>query len=106
MAIHGAKESFGEYKLLIDGKTFPAAVVTLEYSTLALITKQNFHSLMVSHPLIIQNVMAMMCARLRELWSKVILINNNGASEKVRGLLMQLAKEHGSELTAAPSFLT
>ena len=98
LAIHGEGESFGEIAL-IDNQTSTADVITIEHSKLAIINKTLFHSMLTSHPLIMSNMVNMLCGKLREAWaSNAILAGGHRfASEKVREILSQLSQKHGTQ---------
>lgn len=94
LAIHKTGDSFGELSL-IDCKTSPATVLALEETTVAMISKQNFHCILYSQNKVLDNVLQMLCQKLRESWGKIQIINSKSADQRVAMLFQQLAGEHG-----------
>jgi CRP/FNR family cyclic AMP-dependent transcriptional regulator len=94
LSMHGAGEFFGELSM-IDGKTTPATVVAVEDSLVAIISRTHFHSLLYSHRQVLENLLHILCARLRESWQKIEMLNFNDASMRVKMLLNILAETYG-----------
>lgn len=92
--MHGTGDFFGELSL-IDGKTAPAAVLATRDSVVALIAKDDFFSLMYSQNKLLRNLLGILCARLRESWKKIEMMNLHNASNRVKMLLLLLAKSIG-----------
>jgi len=93
-AMHGTGDFFGELSM-IDGKTQPAAVQATRQSVAALISKDDFMSLVFSQNKLLRNLLAILCARLRESWKKIEMLNQHNASDRVKMLLLMLAKNIG-----------
>ena len=94
LAIHKARDSFGELSM-IDCKTSPATVVALEDTTVAMISNQNFHLIVYSQNKILDNVLRMLCHKLRESWDKIQMVNSKNAHQRVSMLFEQLSADHG-----------
>ncbi len=94
LAIHKTGDSFGELSL-IDSMTSPATVMAMESTTVAIISKSNFYSILYSQKKVLDNVLRMLCLRLRESWSRIQMINHRNASSRVAMLLDRLSNEHG-----------
>ncbi len=94
LSMHGSGEFFGELSL-IDGKTAPANVVAIEDSTAAIISKRHFHSLLYTQKKVLENLLMILCQRLREAWLKIEMLNFNDASQRLKMLLNILAETYG-----------
>ncbi len=94
LAIHQAQEFFGEISL-IDGKTSSAAVVAMEESLVAIISKLNFYSLLYSQRKVLENLLRILCFRLRESWKRIHILNFKDAPQRMKMLLKILAGENG-----------
>ena len=62
---------------------------------MALIAKEDFFSLMYSQNKLLRNLLGILCARLREAWKKIEMMNLHNASNRVKMLLLLLAKSIG-----------
>ncbi|MDA8432046.1 MAG: Crp/Fnr family transcriptional regulator [Nitrospiraceae bacterium] len=96
LAIHQAQEFFGEISL-IDGKTSTAAVVATEESLVAIISKDNFYSLLYSQRKVLENLLRILCSRLRESWNRIHILNFRDAPQRIRMLLKILVSENGEK---------
>jgi len=96
LSMHGSGEFFGELSL-IDGKTSPAGVVAVENSTVAIISKYHFHSLLYTQKKVLENLLQILCSRLREAWQKIEMMNFNDASQRLKMLLNMLAETYGDK---------
>jgi len=96
LSVHGAGEFFGEMSL-IDGKTDPATVAAMEPSIIAVISRNDFYSLLHSQKKILENLLALLCSRLRESWKKIQMLNFNDASQRIKMLLLMLSEDHGEK---------
>ncbi len=94
LSMHGKGEFFGELSL-IDGKTTPASVVAVEDSMVAIISKDHFHSLLFTQRKVLENLLRILCSRLRESWQKIEMLNFNDASQRLKMLLNILAETYG-----------
>lgn len=96
LSIHGAGEFFGEMSL-IDGKTVPATVSAVENSIVAIISKQDFYSLLYSQKKVLENLLHILCSRLRDSWKKIQMLNFNDAAQRIKMLFLILAENHGQK---------
>lgn len=97
LATHGQGDSFGELSLL-DGKTEPATVASIENCTLAIISKSSFHELLASNARLSSALLRIFCARLRESWRIIEMLNMKNAAQRVRLMLLILAEKEGERL--------
>jgi CRP/FNR family transcriptional regulator, cyclic AMP receptor protein len=104
LAMHGSGEFFGELSL-IDGKTTPATVFALANSHVAIISRGHFYSLLYTQHKVMENLLRILCARLRAAWDKIQMLTFHNAADRVKLLLRMLADSHGEE-TARGTVLT
>ena len=96
LAIHKTHEFFGEVSL-IDGKTSPATVQASEDSFIAIISKKDFHSLLLAQGKVLDALLQILCRRLRDSWRRIYLLNFKHASDRVKTLFFSLSFENGSK---------
>ncbi|MEW6214503.1 MAG: Crp/Fnr family transcriptional regulator [Nitrospirota bacterium] len=96
LAMHQAGDFFGEITL-IDGKTVPATVIATEDSTAAIIYKKNFYSLLFIYKKVLENLLQILCSRLRESWDRIQLLNFKNASQRIKMLFMMLSDNYGQK---------
>jgi CRP/FNR family transcriptional regulator len=96
LSMHQSGEFFGEMAL-IDGKTSPATVIATENSTIAIISKKDFYSSITVHRKLLNNLLLILCSRLRESWEKIQLLNLKNASQRIKILLLMLSDKYGSK---------
>jgi CRP/FNR family transcriptional regulator len=96
LSMHGAGEFFGEVAL-IDGRTAPAAVQAVENSNVATISKDHFYSLLYTQRKVLENLLRILCSRLREAWQKIEMLTFNDAAQRLKMLLTILAETHGEK---------
>lgn len=96
LAIHQADEFFGEISL-IDGKTSSATVVAIEDSLIAIISKKNFYSLILSQSKVLEKLLEILCLRLRESWKRIHILNFRDAQQRIRMLFMILSNDAGEK---------
>lgn len=95
LAVHKANDFFGEVSL-IDGKTSPATVQTLEDSLIAFIAKKDFYSLLITQNKILEKMLHIFCSRLRESWERIYILNAKNASDRVKLLFLALSHKNGN----------
>jgi CRP/FNR family transcriptional regulator len=95
-AIHQAGSFFGEITL-IDGKTMPASVIATEDSVVAIISKEDFYSILFLQTKVLKNLLEILCTRLRNSWETIQLLNFNNASQRVKMLFLMLSEEYGEK---------
>ncbi len=96
MAMHKSGSFFGEMSL-IDGKTTPASVIATEDSLIALISKNDFLSIVFNQNTVTKNMMEILCGRLRKSWDTIQLLNFNNASQRTKMLFLTLVDEYGEK---------
>jgi CRP/FNR family transcriptional regulator len=88
LAIHKQGDYFGEMALL-DGKTAPASVVSMEDADVGLISKEVFEKHLLSKEKVVKQLNSMLCSRLRESWLKIKVL-----SFAERGKIIPLRMTH------------
>ena len=96
LAIHKAGSFFGELSL-IDGKTAPASVIATEDALIAILTKNDFLSIVFLHKKVTDNLLKILCTRLRRCWDTIQLLNFNNASHRTKILLLMLIEDYGEK---------
>jgi CRP/FNR family transcriptional regulator len=96
LSVHGRGDFFGELSL-IDGKTDPATVAATEHSLIAVLSRNDFYFLLHSQKKILENLLELMCTRLRESWKKIQMLNFNDASQRIKMLMLMLAENYGEK---------
>lgn len=98
LAMHQSGEFFGEMSL-IDGKTSPATVIATEDSTVAVISKEDFYSLVKTQKKVLDNLLLILCSRYRESWEKIQMLNLKNASQRIKILFLMLSDKYGEKTT-------
>jgi CRP/FNR family transcriptional regulator len=96
LSMHGSGEFFGELSL-IDGKTAPANVLAVENSLVAIISKSHFYTLLYTQQKVLENLLKILCSRLRESWNMIQMLNFNDAAQRIKMLFLMLAENHGEK---------
>jgi CRP/FNR family transcriptional regulator len=94
LAIHQAGDFFGEMALL-DGKTLPASVVSMEDSTVGLLSRHDFNRHLLQNSNSQTAIILMLCARLREAWLRLKVLSYADAEQRVRAVLRMLCLHDG-----------
>lgn len=94
LAIHKKGEYFGEMALL-DGKTAPATVIAMEDSTIQLLARESFEKFLLQNEKVMNQLISMLCHRLRESWLMLKVMSFSSAEQRVRAVLDQLGKLNG-----------
>lgn len=94
LAIHKQGDFFGEMALL-DGKTAPASVVSMEDADIGLISKEVFETHLLSKGKVVKQLNSMLCSRLREAWLKIKVLSFADAEQKLRAVLKLLGDQVG-----------
>jgi CRP-like cAMP-binding protein len=97
LAIHHSGQFFGEISL-IDGKTSPATVVAAEDSLIILVSKKDFHDLLINHRRVLYNLLQIMCARLRDSWDKLKILTLKDPAERIKSLFLMLSSHSGEKM--------
>jgi len=93
-AIHEAGDSFGELSML-DSKTSPAEVKAMEDTTAAKISKSNFFEILHTQGKVLDNLLQMLCGRLRDSWERVDLGEKKSSTQRITILFQHLALTYG-----------
>jgi CRP/FNR family transcriptional regulator, cyclic AMP receptor protein len=92
LAIHKAGDFFGEMALL-DGKTYPATVIAMEESEIGLIAKDNFDKYLLKNEKMMQEIISMLCSRLRDAWLMLKVLSFADAEKRVRAVLKHISTQ-------------
>ena len=96
LAMHKSGDSFGEISM-IDGKTTTAAVQATDNSVVAIISKENFHSVLSSQKKFVDRLLKMLCSRIRENVDTIQMLNFNNGSQRIKMLFIKLSQEYGEK---------
>lgn len=96
VTMHRSGDFFGELSL-IDGRTAPATVTATKDSITAIISKDDFYSLLYSQRKVLDNLLHILSSRLREAWKRIQLLNFNNASQRIKMLFLMLSETYGKE---------
>jgi len=96
LAMHQAGSFFGEMSL-IDGKTTPASVISTTDSLISIISQDDFFTILFSQSKVVENLLKILCTRLRQSWDTIQLLNFNNATHRTKMLLLMLCDEYGSK---------
>ncbi len=95
LAIHKRYDYFGEMAIL-DGRTAPATITAMDDCMVGFITKSNFIKLIMSNEKSLQQLIALLCLRLREAWGMLNILGFADAEEKVRTALKVFSQKFGT----------
>ena len=93
-AIHADGDSFGELALL-DYETSPAEVVAMKDTSAGIISKENFLKIIHTQEKVLDNLIQMLCMRLRDSWKRVQMVNFKNSDQRLNMLFRQLSSTHG-----------
>ena len=96
ISMHQSGDFFGELSL-IDGKTAPADVYATKNSTTAIISKRDFFSILSSQPKVLDNLLRILCSRIRESLKKIQMMNFNNAAQRIKMLFLMLSEDYGQQ---------
>ena len=94
LSMHRSGDFFGELSL-IDGKTVPADVFATRNSTTAIVSKKDFFLIISSQPKVLDNLLQILCARIRESLKKIQMMNFNNAAQRIQMLFLILSDNFG-----------
>ncbi len=94
IAIHKKGDFFGEMGLL-DGKTTPATIVALKDCRICLITRDSFFKIIMSNTEVVNSIISMLCARLRQAWMQIRAMSFEDAEDRIRFALRELGEKFG-----------
>ncbi|MFO0752967.1 MAG: Crp/Fnr family transcriptional regulator [Thermodesulfovibrionales bacterium] len=96
LAIHKRGDFFGEMALL-DGKTAPASVVAMEDSEIVLISRGDFQGYLLQSRKACEQLISLLCARLRESWMVLKVLSLPEAAQRVRAVLKMVSLQHSAQ---------
>jgi len=94
LAIHQSGEIFGEASLVAEVNS-PAIVEATKDTLCAIISKNDFYSIIASYSEILEHLLQILSSRLCQSWELIHLLNFNNAPQRIKTLLMMLAKRYG-----------
>ncbi len=96
LAIHRAGDFFGEMSL-IDGRATSATVVAADACTIAMISKDNFYTLLFTEKKILLSLLNVFCQRIRTSNKTIEIMSHTSASYRIKTLLLMLCERHGEK---------
>ncbi len=94
LSFHRSGDFFGEVSL-IDKKTLPATVIATEDSNIAIISERDFFSIIFEHKKVLENLLMILCSRLRESWDRIQILSFSNAEQRVKTLLLKACTDLG-----------
>lgn len=94
LATHGKGDFFGEMSLL-DGHTIQANVMSIANTTVAFIEQSFFKTLISTNPNVLQQVISLLCWRLRDAWGMVKILSQPDVEQRLRLVLIHFANKYG-----------
>jgi len=92
--IHQAGEIFGETSLVDRGNS-PALIAATKDTFCAIISMKDLYSIMFNYNDILERLIHILSSRLCQSWELIQMLNSNNAPQRVKTLLMMLAKRYG-----------
>lgn len=93
LAYHDPPEHFGEMALL-DGRTAPATVTAVSRSAIVSLDRVRFEALL-REPRFARTLLEVLCARCRDAWQQIEILNKREPEARIRMALHRLCKSHG-----------
>lgn len=94
LAVHKAGDFFGEMALL-DGKTAPATVMTMEDTSVVILSKKDFEESLLKNEKVLRQLIAVLCSRLREAWMMLRVLSLPHAEDRVKTVLRMVSQQYG-----------
>jgi CRP/FNR family cyclic AMP-dependent transcriptional regulator len=94
IAIHRRGDFFGEMAVL-DGMTAPATVIAIEDTKVGFISREDFEKYLLKNTKVMMEIIAMLCARLRQAWLMLKVMSFADAEERVRNILKIMGDQFG-----------
>jgi len=94
LALHKKGDFFGEMAML-DKKTSPATVVAMEDSHVGLLSKADFDRFFLKDPRFLNQIISLLCSRLREAWLMLKVLSFADAEDKVRAVINLISANNG-----------
>lgn len=92
--IHQAGEIFGETSLFDRGNS-PALISATKNTLCAVISMNDLYSIMFNYNDILERLIHILSSRLCHSWELIQMLNSNNAPQRIKTLLMMLAKRSG-----------
>jgi CRP/FNR family transcriptional regulator len=96
LSMHKSDDFFGEISL-IDGKTSPATVTATDNSLIAIVSKKDFYALIFNQDKVLENLLRILCSRLRDSWKRIELLNFKNASDRIKMIFLMLSYDNGKK---------
>jgi CRP/FNR family cyclic AMP-dependent transcriptional regulator len=96
LSIHKSDDFFGEISL-IDGKTSPATVTATDNSLIAIVSKKDFYSLIFNQSKVLENLLKILCSRLRDSWKRIELLNFKNATDRIKMIFLILSYDNSQK---------
>jgi CRP/FNR family transcriptional regulator len=93
LAYHDPPEHFGEMALL-DGRTAPATVTAVSRTSIISLDRVRFEALL-REPRFSRTLLEVLCARCRDAWQQIEIMNKRDPEARIRMALHRLCKSHG-----------
>jgi CRP/FNR family transcriptional regulator, cyclic AMP receptor protein len=94
LSIHKKGDFFGEMAIL-DGMTAPATIVAIEDTNVGFISKKDFEIHLLQNRKALMEIVALLCARLREAWSMLKVLSFADAEQRIRVVLKNIGDKFG-----------
>ncbi|MBF0537328.1 MAG: Crp/Fnr family transcriptional regulator [Nitrospirae bacterium] len=94
-AIHQSGDSFGEISV-IDGKECPASAMAMEPSRVALIERDNFHTIISSQKNVLDNLLQFFCVRLRDMWNTCEMLSFDNSARRIMMFFLVNVDKYGT----------
>ena len=94
LAVHKRGDVFGEMALM-DAKTAPATVISMEETEIGLISKETFEAFFLQKPKVLLQLVKILCQRLREAQLVLKAITLPDAEQRLRSILSHLSRLPG-----------
>ncbi len=94
LAIHKRGHYFGEMSMM-DGKTSPSTIIAAENSKIGFITRANFERYIIGNEKSFQQLVAVLCSRLRYAWSTLKMYSYADAADRIRTALNVFYRRFG-----------
>lgn len=96
LTIHKKGDFFGEMSIL-DGKTAPATIIAMEDCTIGFLTKADFIKYIMNNQNSLQQIIALLCSRLRDSWLLLKIFNFSAANDRIRAALNIFCHKFGTK---------
>lgn len=96
LSMHKSDDFFGEISL-IDGKTSPATVTATDNALIAIISKKDFYALVFNQDKVLENLLTILCSRLRDSWKRIELLNFKNATDRIKMIFLILSYDNGKK---------